>query len=277
MVASIENLDAYKSKYSFSTVLCGFVDENIEEFLSDESLDDAHVKEFLKMNIKDETIEIILKNHQMETFSENLNNYRDNVVRAMIRLKYFKYTRNKYNEVLSAFSSILPLFAECYWDEFEPEISSISFDLEILNIFIESDIDDEKKVVFLNRADASKMTDAMYSFVRNTNASIHKRYLQATWNEMEEKDRPEFMVKHFSEFTISEIQNMFAEMPEEYHALKQEYGWHEVLLEKNAINKSLCKKLLAANYISTYDKKKEKNILFTGDVEKLVARVKAKR
>jgi hypothetical protein len=34
---------------------------------------------------------------------------------------------------------------------------------------------------------------------------------------------------------------------------------------------------LAANYISTYDKKKEKNILFTGDVEKLVARVKAKK
>ena len=66
-------------------------------------------------------------------------------------------------------------------------------------------------------------------------------------------------------------------MPKEYHALRQEEGWHEALLEKNAINEALCKKLLRADYISSYDIKKEKNISFTGDVEKYVARVKAKR
>lgn len=136
---------------------------------------------------------------------------------------------------------------------------------------------DEKKVVFLNRAEASRMTDAMYSFVKSTNVSIPKRYLQAAWNKLDEKDRPEFMVKHFSEFTIIEIQNMFMQMPKEYNALRQEGRWHEALLEKNAINESLCKKLLRADYISSYDIKKEKNILFTGDVEKYVARVKAKR
>ena len=142
---------------------------------------------------------------------------------------------------------------------------------------MESGIDDEKKVVFLNRAEASQMTDAMYSFVKSTNVSIPKRYLQAAWNKLDEKDRPEFMVKHFSEFTIIEIQNMFMQMPKEYNALRQEGRWHEALLEKNAINESLCKKLLRADYISSYDIKKEKNILFTGDVEKYVARVKAKR
>lgn len=73
MVASVENLDTYKSLFSFSAVLCGFVDENIEAFLSDENLDDAHVKEFLKEDIKDETIEKILQNYQMDSFSENLN------------------------------------------------------------------------------------------------------------------------------------------------------------------------------------------------------------
>lgn len=277
MVASVENLDTYKSLFSFSSVLCGFVDENIEALLSDESLDDAHVKEFLKKDIKDETIEIILQNYQMESFNENLNSYRDNVVQAMIGLKYFKYTRNRYNEILSAFSGMLSLFAELYWDEFETEIPSIDFDLAIIDRFMESDLNDEKKVVFLNRAEASQMTDAMCSFVKSTNVSIPKRYLQAVWNKLDEKDRPEFMVKHFSEFTIIEIQSMFMQMPKEYHALRQEEGWHEALLEKNAINESLCKKLLIADYISSYDIKKEKNILFTGDVEKYVARVKAKR
>lgn len=277
MVASVENLDTYKSLFSFSAVLCGFVDENIEAFLSDENLDDAHVKEFLKEDIKDETIEKILQNYQMDSFSENLNSYPDNVVQAMIELKYFKYTRSRYNEILSAFSGMLPLFAEVYWDEFEAEIPSIDFDLAIIDRFMESGIDDEKKVVFLNRAEASRMTDAMYSFVKSTNVSIPKRYLQAAWNKLDEKDRPEFMVKHFSEFTIIEIQNMFMQMPKEYNALRQEGRWHEALLEKNAINESLCKKLLRADYISSYDIKKEKNILFTGDVEKYVARVKAKR
>ena len=70
---------------------------------------------------------------------------------------------------------------------------------------------------------------------------------------------------------------MFMQMPKEYNALRQEGRWHEALLEKNAINESLCKKLLRACYISSYDIKKEKNILFTGDIEKYVARVKAKR
>lgn len=121
------------------------------------------------------------------------------------------------------------------------------------------------------------MTNAMVSFVRDTNVSISKKYVQATWNKLEEKDRAEFMVKHFSEFTISEIQNMFLQMPKEYHALQQLNGWHETLLEKNAINESLCKMLLSAGYISSYDIKKEKNILSAGNIEKYVARVKAKR
>ena len=147
----------------------------------------------------------------------------------------------------------------------------------IIDRFIESDLDDEKKAVFLNRAEASQMTKAMFLYVKDTNVSISKKYVQAAWNKLEEKDRAEFMVKHFSVFTISEIQNMFLQMPKEYHALRQENGWHEALLEKNAINESLCKKLLTADYISSYDIKKEKNILFTGNIEKYVARVKAKR
>lgn len=277
MVASVENLDTYKSLFSFSAVLCRFVDENIEAFLSDENLDDAHVKEFLKKDIKDETIEKILQNYQMDSFSENLNSYPDNVVQAMIELKYFKYTRSRYNEILSAFSEMLPLFAELYWDELKTEIPSIDFDLAIIDRFMESDLDDEKKVVFLDRAEVSQITDAMCSFVKSTSASVPKRYLQAVWNKLDEKDRPEFMVKHFSEFTIIEIQNMFMQMPKEYNALRQEGRWHEALLEKNAINESLCKKLLRADYISSYDIKKEKNILFTGDIEKYVARVRAKR
>ena len=118
--------------------ICTFIVE------SDEKFDDAHVKEFLKRDIMAETVEKILNNHQMDTFSEKLNNYRDSVVQAMIRLKYFKYTRSRYNEVLSAFSNNLPLFAEYYWGEFEPEIPSITLDLEIINRFIESNLDDEK-------------------------------------------------------------------------------------------------------------------------------------
>lgn len=277
IIASIENLDAYKAMYSFSTVLCDFVDENIDVLLSDEKLDDAHVKEFLKKDIKDETIEKILQNYQMESFSESLDSYRDNVVQAMIKLKYFKYTRSRYNEIFSAFSNMLPAFVECYWEEFEPEIPSITFDLATLDGFIESDLDDEKKAVFLSKAEASQMTNAMCSFVRDTNVSISKKYVQAAWNKLEEKDRPQFMVKYFSKFAINELQNMFLQMPKEYYALRQENGWHEVLLEKNSINESLCKKLLAANYISSYDIKKEKSILYAGGIEKYVARVKAKR
>ena len=113
--------------------------------------------------------------------------------------------------------------------------------------------------------------------VKDTNVSISKKYVQAAWNKLEEKDRPQFMVKYFSKFAINELQNMFLQMPKEYYALRQENGWHEVLLEKNSINESLCKKLLAANYISSYDIKKEKSILYAGDIEKYVARVKAKR
>ena len=90
-------------------------------------------------------------------------------------------------------------------------------------------------------------------------------------------DRPAFMVKYFDSFVISEIQSMFAQMPNEYHALKQEKSRHETLLEKNGTNEALCKKLVTAGYLSSYDIKKEKNILFTGDLEKYVARVKAKR
>lgn len=277
MVASVENLDTYKSLYSFSSELCGFIDENIESLLLDDSLDDAHVKEILKKDINDETIEKILQNYRMDTFSENLNNYRDNVVQAMIRLKYFKYTKNRYNEILSAFSSMLPLFAECYWDEFEPDIPSIMFDLEIIDRFMKSNLEDKKKLIFLNRVAASKMTDAMHSFVKGTNISIPKMYLQATWDNLKEKDRPEFFVKHCNEFTINEIQDMFAQMPKEYHALKQKDRWHEALLEKNTINELLCKKLLAKDYISSYDIKKVKGILSAGGAEKFVVRVRAQK
>ena len=67
------------------------------------------------------------------------------------------YTR--YNEIVSYFSKLLPLFADCYWKEFSEEIPNITFDVTILNEFINSDLADDKKMVFLNKADVSQMTE----------------------------------------------------------------------------------------------------------------------
>ena len=275
--ASIDNLDTYKTKYQFSIELCKFVDRNIDALLADKNIDDAHVKEFLKKDIKEETVEKILQNYEMESFSDELNIYRDNVIRTMILLKYFKYTRSRYYEICSAFPGMFSLFVEHYWNEFETEIPNISVDLKIIDEVMKSNLKDEKKVIFLSKVDAIQMTDEMYAFVCKTDIKIPKKYLLATWNKLDVRDRPAFMVKHFSVFSIVEIQNMFAQMPEEYHALKQTYSRHEVLLEKNGINDSLCKKLLQTYYISSYDTKKVRSDLLTGDVEKYVARVNAKK
>ena len=57
--ASIANIDEYKRKYQFTDKLCAFVDDNIEELLTDSSINDAHVKEILKQNINKLTIEKI--------------------------------------------------------------------------------------------------------------------------------------------------------------------------------------------------------------------------
>ena len=70
---------------------------------------------------------------------------------------------------------------------------------------------------------------------------------------------------------------MFTQMPKEYHALKQEVNRHEVLLKKDCVNESLLKKLKDVGYISSYDIKEEKKSVFEAKVQKLVARVKAKK
>ena len=121
------------------------------------------------------------------------------------------------------------------------------------------------------------MTREVFDFVRDTHVSILKKYVQETWDKLEVKDRPAFMIKYFSVFSISEIENMFAKMPKEYQTLKQMDKRHEVLLEKNAINETLCQKLKDANYISSYGPKIEKNAISTSHKDKLLARVRAKR
>ncbi len=275
--ASIANIDEYKGKYGFTNTLCAFIDDNIEKLLADVSVNDTCVKEILKQNINESTIEKILSTYKMEEFSEKLNAYRSNVVETMIRLKYFVYAKSRYSELLSAFPLILPLFAKHYWDEFQADIPSIRFDTSILERFLTSDLDDEKKIAFLKKVDTSQMTDIMIEFVKCTNEAIPKQYLRATWSKLDVNDRPAFMVKHFSSFDISEIQSMFAQMSDEYHSLRQENKWHEVLLKKDSVNELLLKKLKDAGYISSYDIKKEKKSVLEAKVQKLVARVKAKK
>ena len=277
MLATIENLDTYKEKYKFTDELCNFVDANIDELISDENLDDVHVKEILKKDIQNETIEKILQNYEMESLGDNLNNYNQNVVQKMIDQRYFKYTRSRYNEIQSSFDRLLPLFIKRYWKEFEQDISNINFELTTINVLFKSNLDDEKKAVILNGVNVSQMTREVFDFVRDTDVSISKKYVQETWDNLETKDRPAFMIKYFSVFSISEIENMFVKMPKEYQALKQMDKRHEVLLEKNAINEVLCQKLKDINYISSYGSKIEKNGISTSAKEKLFARVRAKR
>lgn len=277
MLATIENLDTYKEKYKFTDELCDFVDANIDELISDENLDDVHVKEILKKDIQNETIEKILQNYEMESLGDNLNNYNQNVVQKMIDQRYFKYTRSRYNEIQSSFDRLLPLFIKRYWKEFEQDISNINFELTTINVLFKSNLDDEKKAVILNGVNVSQMTREVFDFVRDTHVSILKKYVQETWDKLEVKDRPAFMIKYFSVFSISEIENMFAKMPKEYQTLKQMDKRHEVLLEKNAINETLCQKLKDANYISSYGPKIEKNAISTSHKDKLLARVRAKR
>lgn len=277
MLATIENLDTYKEKYKFTDELCDFVDANIDELISDENLDDVHVKEILKKDIQNETIEKILQNYEMESLGDNLNNYNQNVVQKMIDQRYFKYTRSRYNEIQSSFDRLLPLFIKRYWKEFEQDISNINFELTTINVLFKSNLDDEKKAVILNGVNVSQMTREVFDFVRDTHVSILKKYVQETWDKLEVKDRPAFMIKYFSVFSISEIENMFAKMPKEYQTLKQMDKRHEVLLEKNAINEALCQKLKDANYISSYGPKIEKNAISTSHKGKLLARVRAKR
>ncbi len=275
--ASIANIDAYKGKYGFTATLCAFVDDNIEKLLADDGINDTRVKEMLKQNINESTIEKILSTYKMESFSENLNVYRSNVVETMIRLKYFVYAKSRYSELLSAFPALLPLFAKHYWDELQADIPSISFDTLTLEKFLTSNLEDEKKIVFLKKGDASQMTDTMIDFVNCTDEAVPKQYLRTAWSKLNVNDRPAFLVRHFTSFDISEIQSMFTQMPDEYHALKQEDNWHEVLLKKDCVNEALLKKLKDAGYISSYDIKEEKKSVFEAKVQKLVARVKAKK
>ena len=277
MYPSIENIDAYKEKYKFTDELCDFVDTNIDKLISDENLGDAHVKDFLKKRIKKETIEKILKNYKIESFGDNLNNYNEGVVELMIVQRYFKYTRSRYNEIQSSFDRLLPIFIKCYWREFEQDISNINFEQKTLNALFESKLDDEKKAVILNRVDVLNMTHEMFTFIRDTDVSVSKKYVEKTWVNLEIEDRSAFLIKYFSIFSIIEIENMFAQMPKEYQALKRMDKRHEVLLEKNAINEVLCQKLKDANYISSYGSKIERNGISTSDKGKLFARVRAKR
>ena len=121
------------------------------------------------------------------------------------------------------------------------------------------------------------MTDRMIDFVKCTDEAVPKQYLQVTWGKLDVNDRPSFIVKHFTSFDIGEIQGMFTQMPSEYHALKQEDNCHEVILEKDCVNELLLKKLKDVGYISSYDIKEEKKSVFEAKVQKLVARVDAKK
>lgn len=64
-----------------------------------------------------------------------------------------------------------------------------------------------------------KLAQSVESMVKEQEAQ--GKYVQETWDNLETKDRPAFMIKYFSVFSISEIENMFAQMPKEYQALKR--------------------------------------------------------
>lgn len=258
VVSKWENVYLYWQHYELDAALKTFIEKKIEILVNAPkgTIDDLFIKDFIQAGFEYEAYKKLLPVLLMSKFDLNLEDLPENILDIMVDCKYFPFTVNYYQSIVSRNPDIAMKFIINNQEAFISNVSEIKMTESLLEelLFKEDVKRNIKEELFTNYA-VSHMTKKIAESMNSEGFSITKEIFDKAWNKLNsDTDKENLMYNNLALLNSDDIEHCFSEL-EDYSELVDRSNRRLVELGVTSNNEKLVQHLKQIEYITSWNYK----------------------
>jgi len=255
-IPSWYNYNKYRVEFGVTEELMGFLDTHMDEFImaSDCSIvNDNIIKEIIVENISLRSFVKFIQKFCIENFTNDLNEFTEEKMEAMITEQYFPFSAERYVELREVHPNLCIEFICKNKEEFMESIGDCGLiQDEIVELLKNSLFSDDEKIKILNQIESTEIDERIALRIRQFKFRISKEYVEAAWNQLSKNDRYELLLNHIGVYSKDELAVKFKELGGVYQQLanrtRHKVSFHD---DSAGYNKRLLNHLNKIDYLSS--------------------------
>ena len=255
--------------------------KNIDTLIKDTPTcinDESFIKELILFDVDSDSFEKILRELPWENFNIQLNMLNKDKISIMIRLRYFAFNVERYNELLTAFPELCVDYIIYNQAEYISVSEKIDMDSNLLKLLIFNNNFARSNVQYLMEVFGTEhMTREIAIKLNSIGITVNVELFDAAWKLLNNKEKEALMLSNLELLNAEKFEFCFSELGEEYKELSDRSRRHEVGLSDNHKNWSLVQRLKDVGYITSFQQKTYKDInkpKSNKTISKIVCRIK---
>ena len=256
-IPSWENYITYRDEFGIKPELINYLDTQMEEFIiaSDKDIvSDDIIKEILiDENISLHSFKIFIQEFRLGEFTNNLNEFDENKVKAMIDVQYFPFSSERYTELRKVYPDQCIEFICKNKQEFMETIDACGLtEDEVVKLLKIDSFSADEKIKILNQIESTEIGEEIALWIRKNNIKIDKAYVETAWNQLSQDNKYELLINHIGVYSKDELAVKFDELGGVYRQLAERTR-HKVSFHDDSAgyNKRLLNYLNKIDYLSS--------------------------
>lgn len=253
------NLKIYWEHLGHTDVSIKFICNNSEALSKDDSTcinDQDFINEFIKSNIQQTYFAMLLHKLSSKNFNIKLNTLDEEKISTMIKLRYFKFTVERYDELSEDFPDLCHEFIVLNQQDYMLIRDEINIDSDIFEFLIFDKRFERSNAQSLMEDYATKyMTIKIAKNINSIGIKLNIDIFEAAWKLLNNKEKEDLMLSHLDLLDADSFENCFTQLDGQYSDLSDRSRRHEVSLLENKENWELVHRLKHVEYITSFEKK----------------------
>ncbi|MCI8363949.1 MAG: hypothetical protein HFG34_03240 [Eubacterium sp.] len=263
------NYSKYRDEFGVTEELVEYLDTHMDNFImaSDCSMvNDSIMKEIIVKNISLQSFVKLMQKFQIEDFTNDLNEFTEEKVKAMIAEQYFPFSAERYVELREAHPNLCIEFICKNKEDFMECIDDCGLmQDEIVELLKNNSFSDDEKIKILNQIESAEINERIAWIIRQFRFRISKEYVEAAWRQLSKDDKYELLLNHIGVYSKDELAVKFQELGGVYQQLasrtRHKVSFHD---DSAGYNKRLLDYLNKIDYLSSV---KEEDVVVGEDIE----------
>lgn len=267
-IPSWENYSRYRAEFGIKPKLINYLNTHMDEFIiaSDKDIiSDDIIKEILiDENISLHSFKTFIQEFRIGEFTNNLNEFDENKVKAMIAVQYFPFSSERYTELRKVYPDQCIEFICKNKQKFMETIDACGLtESEVVKLLKIDSFSADEKIKILNQIESTEIGEEIALWIRKNKIKIDKAYVETAWNQLSQDNKYELLINHIEVYSKDELAAKFDELGGVYRQLAKRTR-HKVIFHDDSAgyNKRLLNYLNKIDYLSSI---KEENVVVEED------------
>ena len=256
-IPSWENYSRYRDEFGIKPELINYLDTHMDEFIiaSDKDIvSDEIIKEILiDGNISINSFNKFIQEFHIGELTNNLNEFDENKVKAMISVQYFPFSSERHTELRKVYPDQCIEFICKNKQEFMETIDACGLtEDEVVKLLKIDSFSADEKIKILNQIESTEIGEEIALWIRKNKIKIDKAYVETAWNQLSQDNKYELLINHIEVYSKDELAAKFDELGGVYRQLAKR-SRHKVSFHDDSAgyNKRLLNYLDKIDYLSS--------------------------